>query len=109
MRTKAFSQLKIFSFEFREPVRAFQAMRVYLDKVIAHAKATCARNLVDRYIKNGIAFNDVEALAKSATKGMKSTENIEKMQKKIENIVMKTKLEDASKTVAEVKKIYEQK
>ena len=79
-------------------------MRVYLEKVTAHAKATCTRNLVDRYIKSGIVFNDVEVVAKSATIGMKSSDNVQKTQKRIEKMIMLSKLDDASKTLAEVRK-----
>ena len=79
-------------------------MRVYLVKVITHAKPTCTRNLVDRYIKSGIVFNDVKVVAKSATKGMKSSDIVQKTQKRIEKMIMLAKLDDASKTLAEVRK-----
>ena len=71
LRTKAFSQLKTLALEFIEPSEALLAMRVNLEKVIAHAKATCTKNLIDKYLKNGIAFNDAEAIAKGAVKGLK--------------------------------------
>ena len=104
MRTKAFCQLKYLSLEFIEPNVAFLAMRVYLEKVLAHAKATCIKNLVSKYVKSKIAFNDVESIARSAINGMKANNNMSKTQKQIENTIMQAKLSDASKSLAEAKK-----
>ena len=63
MRRKTFSQINRFSLEFREPEKASLAMRDFVNKVILHAKASATTNLVNKFIKFGLSFNDVEAHA----------------------------------------------
>jgi len=72
MRTKAFSLLRNLSLEFCEPEKALKAMRVFLEKVLTHTRATCTKNMIERFIAQNTALNDVEALALNVFNKMKN-------------------------------------
>ena len=92
MRPKAFCLIQDYSREFLNPKWAFEAMRAYLESVIAHAKASSARDLMEKYWRNGIQFNDVESIVKSVEYKMKSENKKEKRIEDVKKYIMKLKL-----------------
>ena len=95
MRKKAFSLLTLLSLEYCEPEKAFKAMRVFLEKVLSYTRTTCTTNFIEKHISLGIAFNDVEAIARNFTSKMKNESPKDVAIKHIEKVLMKEKLVDA--------------
>ena len=104
MRPKAFCLINNLSTEFKNPEWAFEAMRAYLKSVLAHAKASMARNLVEKYFKHGIYFNDVESVVKSVEYKLKCETKKEKHCNDLKSSIIKTKIEDSRGQVSITKK-----
>ena len=95
MRPKAYSQIQALAFEFVKPEEASLAMRDFLTKVAIHCRSTATVDLIRKFIKFNIAFNDAEAHARQVTVNIKSEKLREAHKVKIEKEVMKVKLADA--------------
>ena len=82
-------------------------MREFLDKSIAHTKATKVRNIIEEFIKNEVALKDVNDVAESLTAKIKGYRNRENAKEKIKKVAMRAKLEDSRRNYQRTK--YEMK
>ena len=95
MRPKAFSQIKALANEFRNPVRAALAMRRFLELTLSLSQHTCTRDMIERHVKSGLAFNSVKSLVSKSTSSMCEGRAKQNAVKHIEATIMKAKLDDA--------------
>ena len=70
-------------------------MKNYLDSVLVHLKATNVRDMLEMFVKNGVALKSVHDTAKNLTATLKSGQAQLAARLKIERTTMMSKLLDA--------------
>ena len=98
MHPRAFNRIYELSCEYRNPEWVSWLMRDYLNKNIAHLKATKLRVLFEKFVKADIAFKSVRDAAKNLCSDMRPGKSKDSAQAKIERTTMKAKLDDARRS-----------
>ena len=104
MRPIAYNHLNHLSNEFTNPSRAFWLMRDYVRKAIKLTNDTMTKNTILKFKNAKIGLKDVEDVASSMKRKMKSSDNSREAKYEIVNDLMKHRIKDALKCAQFAKK-----
>ena len=103
MRPRTYSQICQLAHQYLHPERAFWLMKDYVTKTLAHTKATCVKNMMEKFVRNRIPLREVKDLVANVVINMKSEKEKLKDTLILEKSIMRRKVVDSRKVFHETR------